>query len=52
MSHAQYDLVVIGSGLAGQKAALNGAKLGRKAVLMRVKSGAETRFVPVQLKKS
>jgi serine protease Do len=27
-------------------------KLGRKAVLMRVKSGAETRFVPVQLKKS
>jgi serine protease Do len=28
------------------------AKLGRKAVLMRVKSGSETRFVPVQLKKS
>ncbi len=27
-------------------------KLGRKAVLMRVKSGTETRFVPVQLKKS
>ena len=27
-------------------------KLGRKAVLMRVKSGDETRFVPVQLKKS
>jgi serine protease Do len=27
-------------------------KLGRKAVLMRIKSGAETRFVPVQLKKS
>jgi len=27
-------------------------KLGRKAVLMRVKSGSETRFVPVQLKKS
>ncbi|MDX2204595.1 MAG: Do family serine endopeptidase [Hyphomicrobiaceae bacterium] len=28
------------------------AKLGRKAVLMRVKSGEETRFVAVQLKKS
>jgi len=28
------------------------AKLGRKAVLMRVKSGSETRFIPVQLKKS
>ena len=28
------------------------AKLGRKAVLMRVKSGSETRFVAVQLKKS
>jgi serine protease Do len=27
------------------------AKLGRKAVLMRVKSGSDTRFVPVQLKK-
>jgi len=27
-------------------------KLGRKAVLMRIKSGAETRFVAVQLKKS
>ena len=27
-------------------------KLGRKAVLMRVKSGSETRFIPVQLKKS
>ena len=28
------------------------AKLGRKAVLMRIKSGGETRFVAVQLKKS
>ena len=28
------------------------AKLGRKAVLMRIKSGSETRFVAVQLKKS
>jgi serine protease Do len=28
------------------------AKLGRKAVLMRVKSGDQTRFVAVQLKKS
>jgi serine protease Do len=28
------------------------AKLGRKAVLMRVKSGSEMRFVAVQLKKS
>ena len=28
------------------------AKLGRKAVLMRIKSGEQTRFVAVQLKKS
>ena len=28
------------------------AKLGRKAVLMRIKSGDQTRFVAVQLKKS
>ena len=27
-------------------------KLGRKAVLMRIKSGDQTRFVAVQLKKS
>ena len=27
-------------------------KLGRKAVLMRIKSGEQTRFVAVQLKKS
>jgi serine protease Do len=27
------------------------AKLGRKAVLMRIKSGDQTRFVAVQLKK-
>ena len=28
------------------------AKLGRKAVLVRIKSGDQTRFVAVQLKKS
>ena len=27
-------------------------ELGRKAVLLRIKSGDQTRFVPIQLKKS
>ena len=39
MSHPCYDLVVIGSGPAGQKAALNAAKLGKRvAVVERVTS--------------
>jgi NAD(P) transhydrogenase len=39
MSHALYDLLVIGSGPAGQKAALNAAKLGRRvAIVERVHS--------------
>jgi NAD(P) transhydrogenase len=34
MSNQSYDLVVIGSGPAGQKAALNAAKLGRRVALI------------------
>ncbi len=34
MSHFSYDLIVIGSGPAGQKAALNAAKLGRRVALI------------------
>jgi NAD(P) transhydrogenase len=34
MSHTAYELVVIGSGPAGQKAALNAAKLGRRVALI------------------
>jgi NAD(P) transhydrogenase len=34
MSQATYDLVVIGSGPAGQKAALSAAKLGRRVALI------------------
>src|ERR1051325_5226791 len=34
MSRTTYDLVVIGSGPAGQKAALNAAKLGKRVALV------------------
>jgi NAD(P) transhydrogenase len=34
MSHLCYDLVVIGSGPAGQKAALNAAKLGKRVAIV------------------
>ena len=34
MAHTTYDLLVIGSGPAGQKAALSAAKLGRRAALI------------------
>jgi NAD(P) transhydrogenase len=34
ISHVQYDLVVIGSGPAGQKAALNAAKLGKTVAII------------------
>ena len=34
MSHPCYDLVVIGSGPAGQKAALNAAKLGKRVAIV------------------
>ena len=34
MSHASYDLLVIGSGPAGQKAALNAVKLGRRVAIV------------------
>ena len=34
MAHPSYDLVVIGSGPAGQKAALNAAKLGRRVAVV------------------
>ena len=34
MSHPCYDLVVIGSGPAGQKAALNAAKLGKRVAVV------------------
>jgi NAD(P) transhydrogenase len=34
MAHTTYDLLVIGSGPAGQKAALNAAKLGRRVALV------------------
>jgi NAD(P) transhydrogenase len=34
MRHPSYDLVVIGSGPAGQKAALNAAKLGRRVAVV------------------
>src|SRR5438093_8624897 len=34
MAHPSYDLVVIGSGPAGQKAALNAAKLGRRVAIV------------------
>ena len=36
MRHPSYDLVVIGSGPAGQKAALNAAKLGRRVAAGRL----------------
>jgi NAD(P) transhydrogenase len=34
MSHPRYDLVVIGSGPAGQKAALSAAKLGKRVAII------------------
>jgi NAD(P) transhydrogenase len=34
MAHTTYDLLVIGSGPAGQKAALNAAKMGRRVALI------------------
>ena len=34
MAHQPYDLVVIGSGPAGQKAAINAAKLGKRVVMI------------------
>jgi NAD(P) transhydrogenase len=34
MAHIEYDLVVIGSGPAGQKAALNAAKLGKSVAIV------------------
>ena len=34
MSHPSYDLIVIGSGPAGQKAALSAAKLGRRVAVV------------------
>jgi NAD(P) transhydrogenase len=34
MSHTTFDLVVIGSGPAGQKAALNSAKLGKRVAII------------------
>src|SRR5882724_3055558 len=34
MPHADYDVIVIGSGPAGQKAALNSAKLGKRVALV------------------
>ena len=34
MAHTTYDLLVIGSGPAGQKAALSAAKLGRRVALI------------------
>jgi NAD(P) transhydrogenase len=34
MAHPSYDLVVIGSGPAGQKAALNAAKMGRRVAVV------------------
>src|SRR6202035_4400579 len=34
MIQRSYDIVIIGSGPAGQKAALNSAKLGRRAALV------------------
>jgi NAD(P) transhydrogenase len=34
MSHLRYDLVVIGSGPAGQKGALNAAKLGKRVAIV------------------
>ncbi len=34
MSHTTYDLVIIGSGPAGQKAAFNSAKLGQRTALV------------------
>src|SRR5687768_6406075 len=36
--HAHYDLVVIGSGPAGQKAALSAAKLGKRVALVESRS--------------
>src|SRR4051812_49689484 len=34
MAHSTYDLVVIGSGPAGQKAALSAAKLGKRVAVI------------------
>src|SRR5580700_5742078 len=34
MTDQQYDLIVIGSGPAGQKAAINAAKLGKRVVVI------------------
>src|SRR6059058_36821 len=34
MAHRTYDLIVIGSGPAGQKCALNSAKLGKRVALI------------------
>lgn len=34
MTDQNYDLVVIGSGPAGQKAAINAAKLGRRVAVI------------------
>src|ERR1041385_1698865 len=34
MAHRSYDLIVIGSGPAGQKGALNSAKLGKRVALI------------------
>ena len=34
MSQTSYDLAIIGSGPAGQKAALNAAKLGKRVALI------------------
>jgi len=34
MAHSTYDLIVIGSGPAGQKAALNAARLGKRVALI------------------
>ena len=34
MSHPRYDLVVIGSGPAGQKAALSAAKMGKRVAMV------------------
>ena len=38
MTDQDYDLVVIGSGPAGQKAAINAAKLGKRGLRIRGQS--------------